>query len=532
LILLERRHSGFATGNGRLKCLPGIHELNMSAALNILERDQADAGQLHTLAAFARCNPNAVLALDHDANVTYANEAAFALARLLSKDHPQHILPLNTANIVRLCLSTGQNRLRLESPIADRRISWSFFPLPAERVVHCYAEDLTESQNLEAQLRETEKMDSMGQFAAGLAHDFNNILTVMQGHAMIVLSSNDLAQEVAESVRQISQAAERAANLTQQLLTFSRRRVMQPQLLDLNVIINSTSKTLQSLLGDAITLQRNLSPRLPSTNGDPGMIEQVLVNLAANGRDAMKAGGTLTIATFMCEIGPEYVLRHPEAREGCFVGFSVSDAGAGIDPGTLLRIFEPFFATRGHGRGAGLSLAAVYGIVRQHQGWIEVSSEPRVGTTFKVFLPASERPAETRQSGRQNDLRGGDETILVVEDEAPLRELVKELLEQNGYKVLEASSGAHALEMWQQHGRQVDLVLTDIMMPGGISGRQLGERLLSERPDLKVIYTSGYSLEVAGQDFVLESGVDFLQKPYQPDTLARVVRECLDRGRN
>jgi signal transduction histidine kinase/ActR/RegA family two-component response regulator len=504
----------------------------MAAALNILDREQAEGGQLHTLAAFARCNPNPVLALDADANVTYANEAAFAVARLLGKDHPQHILPLNTANVVRLCLSTGQSRLRLETPVGDRTISWSFFPLPGERVVHCYAEDLTDSLILEAQVRQAQKMDSMGQFAAGVAHDLNNILTVMQGHAMIVLSSKELAQEVAESVRQISQAAERAANLTQQLLTFSRRRVMQPQLLDLNVIVNSASKMLQSLLGDAVTLQRNLSPGLPPTNGDPGMIEQVLVNLAANGRDAMKSGGTLTIATFVCEIGPEYVLRRPEAREGCFVGFSVSDTGAGIDPATLLRIFEPFFATKGHGRGAGLSLATVYGIVRQHQGWIEVTSESGVGTTFKVFLPATERPAENRQSGRQKDVRGGDETILVVEDEGPLRELLKELLEQNGYKVLEASSGAHALDMWQQHGRQVDLVLTDIMMPGGISGRQLGERLLSDRPDLKVIYTSGYSLEVAGQDFVLEGGVDFLQKPYQPDTLARVVRECLDRVRN
>ena len=494
------------------------------------ERGQTQ--QLQTLAAFARCNPNPVLAFNESAEVTYANDAAFAMARSLAKDHPQQILPLNTANIVRLCLSTNQNRLHLQHPIGSRTVSWSFFPLRDHRLVHCYAEDVTDTLNLEAQLRQMQKMDSIGQLAAGVAHDFNNILTVVQGHATIILSNKNVAQEVAESVRQISQAAERAANLTRQLLTFSRRRIMQPQLLDLNEVINSIGGMMRSLLSDQISMQRSMAANLPPIYGDPGMLEQVLVNLAVNGRDAMKGGGTLTITTFSCEIGAEYILRHPEAREGCFVGLSVSDTGSGIDPATLTRIFEPFFTTKGHGRGTGLGLATVYGIVRQHNGWIEVQSEVGSGTTFKVFLPASSRPAEKRSRSTKSDPRGGDETILVIEDEAPLRELVKELLEQKGYKVLEASSGVHALEMWQQHGRQVDLVFTDMMMPGGISGRQLGEKLLAERADLKIIYTSGYSLEVAGPDFVLEDGVDFLQKPYQPDTLARVVRECLDRGNN
>jgi signal transduction histidine kinase/ActR/RegA family two-component response regulator len=487
--------------------------------------------ELHALAAFAHCNPNPVLAFDEDASVTYANEASFAMARLLGKEHPQQILPLNTANIVRLCLSTGQNRLHLQNPIRNRIISWSFFPLQDQRV-HCYAEDVTDSLNLEAQLRQMQKMDSIGQLAAGVAHDFNNILTVMQGHASIVLSNKNLPRETADSVRQISEAAERAANLTRQLLTFSRRRVMQPQLLDLNEIIANIAKMLRSLLGDQITLQRTSATDLPPTYGDPGMLEQVLVNLAVNGRDAMKNGGTLTISTFTCEIGAEYVLRHPEAREGCFVGFSVSDTGSGIDPATLTRIFEPFFTTKDHGRGTGLGLSTVYGIVRQHNGWIEVSSEVGAGTIFKVFLPASSRPVATKKLTGQNDTRGGDETILVIEDEASLRELVKELLEEKGYKVIEASSGVQALEMWREHGRQVDLVFTDIMMPGGMSGRQLGEKLLAERADLKIIYTSGYSLEIAGPDFVLEDGVEFLQKPYQPATLAKVVRECLDRTRN
>src|SRR6185503_9406935 len=282
------------------------------------------------LAAFAQCNPNPVLAFDEDANLTYANEAAFALARLVGKDQPQQIVPLNTANIVRLCLSTGQNRLHLQNVSGELTISWSFFPLKSLRTVHCYAEDITESLNLEAQVRQMQKMDSIGQLAAGVAHDFNNILTVVQGHASIILGDRDLAPEVAESVRQIAQAAERAANLTRQLLTFSRRRVMQPQLLNLNEIISNIAKMVRSLLGDQITLQRNSAPDLPPIYGDPGMVEQVLVNLAVNGRDAMKGGGTLTVMTFSCEVGPEYVSRHPEAREGCFVGFSVSDTGSGI----------------------------------------------------------------------------------------------------------------------------------------------------------------------------------------------------------
>jgi CheY-like chemotaxis protein len=258
------------------------------------------------------------------------------------------------------------------------------------------------------------------------------------------------------------------------------------------------------------------------------MMEQILVNLSVNARDAMPRGGTLSIATHFVEIDRGYVQRHPEAREGNFICLSVSDTGHGMDQMTLARIFEPFFTTKEIGKGTGLGLATVYGIVQQHQGWVEVESQVGQGTAFKVFLPIATKAAPRDRVAQPGEVPGGDETILVVEDEPALRELIQEILQKKGYRVLEAATGVQALQVWDQHKDDIDLLLTDMMMPEGVSGRELAERVLQDRADLKVIYSSGYSLDVVGEEPPFTDGSTFLQKPYDPDTIARAVRECLN----
>jgi PAS domain S-box-containing protein len=498
----------------------------------IVSRDTSDRKraekEIRKLAAFPRFNPNPIFEFAADGSLTYFNDAALEMAKMFKKSHPQAILPLNIATVVRMCLSSGQARLHYETPVGNRVLSWSFFPIVSNQVVHCYAEDITDGVNMEAQLRQAQKMESVGQLAAGVAHDFNNILTIIQGHSTLLASDSSLDCDLAESARQISLAAERAANLTRQLLMFSRKQIMQPQLLNLNDIITNVSKMLRAMMGESVNLRRELSPDLPAIHADPGMMEQILVNLAVNARDAMPKGGDLCIGTRYLAIDEAYVHAHPEARTGHFVCLSVSDTGHGMDAATLARIFEPFFTTKDIGKGTGLGLATIYGIVKQHQGWVEVESEVGEGTTFKVYLPVSCKGAVGQILHRPKDVPGGDETILVVEDEPALRELVQEILEKKGYRVLEASTGVQALKLWDEHKNEIDLLLTDMMMPEGVSGRELAEHVLAERSDLKVIYSSGYSLDVVSPGFTVSEGLNFLQKPYDPETLAQTVRDCLN----
>src|ERR1043166_2507284 len=331
---------------------------------------------------------------------------------------------------------------------------------------------------LETQLRQAQKMESVGQLAAGVAHDFNYLLTIIQGHAGLLPSTGSPDPLARESVRQISLAAERAANLTRQLLMFIRKQTMQPRLLDLNEVIANIFKMLRALAGDQVTLRRNLAASLPPIHADPGMLEQVLVNLAVNARDAMPKGGLLQIETFHAEIDAAYVQQQPEARPGLFVGVSVSDSGHGMDARTLERIFEPFFTTKEAGKGTGLGLALVYGIVKQHQGWLEVQSQPGKGSPFKVFLPASSKARAAPDPAQPGPAPGGHETILLVEDEASLRDLVQEVLRKKGYTVLTAQTGRGALQVWEKHKVEIDLLLTDMMMPEGVSGAELAARAL------------------------------------------------------
>ena len=388
--------------------------------------------------------------------------------------------------------------------------------------------DVTTQRRLEEQLRQSQKMEAIGQLAGGVAHDFNNILTVIHGHASLLLSSK-LEGSASRSAQQISQAAERAASLTRQLLTFSRRQLIQPKKLDMNKIVGNMTDLLGRLLGEDVSLQLNYCPSPAMVEADVGMMEQVLLNLAVNARDAMPKGGRLTVRISIVDLDETHVQHHPEARVGRFVCVSKTDTGCGIPPENLQRIFEPFFTTKEVGKGTGLGLATVYGIVKQHQGWIEVESTVGEGTTFRIYIPyVGSAQAETEKPTTQITIRGGTETILLVEDERSVRELVSRVLQKYGYKILSASNGVEALETWNQHKNEISMLFTDLVMPDNMSGRELAEKLWAERPGLKVIFTSGYSTDIVGKDFKLEPELNYLQKPYQPQALALAVRRCLD----
>ena len=419
----------------------------------------------------------------------------------------------------------------MQSRFEGRVLSWSLHPVLASQVVHCYVTDITDRLNLEAQFRQSQKMESVGQLAAGVAHDFNNMLTVIQGHSGMLLARPTLPPELRDSVQAVYFAAERAASLTRQLLMFSRKGVLQPQPLDLREVIGNMSKMLKRLLGETIVLQFNPPLELPFVQGDTGMIEQVIMNLAINARDAMPTGGNLTISVEPAEIETSYVQGRPEARPGNYVRLSVVDSGQGMDTATMSRIFEPFFTTKDVGKGTGLGLATVYGIIKQHQGWIDVASQPGHGASFSVFLPASDEVAKGIKplEAPAAYVSGGAETILLVEDEESVLAMGKMILEDCGYRVLEALSGVKALDVFQQHETKIDLLLTDMIMPQGLSGIELAQKLIATKPQLKVIFTSGYNVSDMDADFIHAGGGTFVQKPYTRSTLAKAVRESLDR---
>jgi PAS domain S-box-containing protein len=407
-------------------------------------------------------------------------------------------------------------------------VSLSPVALGGQPHVLLVAQDVSERALLERQLRQAQKMEAIGQLAAGVAHDFNNILTVIQGHAGLMQQKLDSGSLQAKSVEQITRAAARAATLIRQLLMFSRKQVMQFRHLDLNETLGNAIKMLERLVGEHVQIEFQPQSPIPAIRADSSMVEQIAMNLAVNARDAMPNGGRLSIATSMETIRREPTPMDPERRDGEYICLTFRDTGMGMDTQVLSRIFEPFFTTKAVGKGTGLGLSTVFGIVRQHQGWLEVESKLSQGTTFRIYFPASQQAAEKTELVVDTALRSGRETILVAEDEETLREMVVQVLRIQGYTVLEAASGNHALEVWGQANRPIDLLLTDLVMPGGVMGSDLAERLSRQCPKLKVIYTSGYSPGMAGKDVSLLEGRNFLPKPYSVGKLAQFVRECLD----
>ena len=392
--------------------------------------------------------------------------------------------------------------------------------------------DITERKALEDQLRQAQKIEAIGQLAGGVAHDFNNLLAVMRGNAeMLLAAAGQLPVATADGLNQIVAATERAANLTRQLLVFSRKQVMQAQAFNLNDVVANLTRMLERIIGENIQLQCDYAPDSPFIYGDAGMIEQVLVNLVINARDAMSHGGKVWLRTERVILEADYVRARPEARPGEFVRLCVRDNGAGIAPQHLPRIFEPFFTTKEPGKGTGLGLSIVYGIVKQHQGWIELRSQPGSGTRFEILLPAIPAPVPAAGAPEADvPLQGGTERILLVEDDADIRTMTQQLLKKFGYRVWEAGSAQEALDIWRAHASEIDLLLTDNIMPGAGTGRELAEQLHQENPQLKIIFISGYSVDIGGgkADFLDRMGGRFLQKPCPSRTMLETIRTCLD----
>jgi PAS domain S-box-containing protein len=388
--------------------------------------------------------------------------------------------------------------------------------------------DVTGHRQLEEQYRQSQKMEAIGQLAGGIAHDFNNILTIILGHASL-LSLTALDAKQMASAHQIKLASERAAGLTRQLLAFGRKQIFSPRPVNLNKIVGDMTEMIGRLLGEDITLQINLSSEPALIEADPSMLEQILLNLGVNSRDAMPRGGQLAIRISRREVDTTHLRKSVEAAAGQFVCLTHTDTGGGIPPENLPRIFEPFFTTKELGKGTGLGLATVYGIVKQHHGWIEVESELGQGATFHIYFPATTaQPVVTETGDTQLAVRGGTETILVVEDERDLREIITRTLNRHGYRVFQAVDANTALQTWADYKNEIDLVFTDVIMPGGMNGREMAEKIWREKPAMKVIFSTGYGAEALGKDFKLDANINYLQKPYLPAALARIIRRCLD----
>jgi PAS domain S-box-containing protein len=405
------------------------------------------------------------------------------------------------------------------------------FDLNGQACLLTLLQDISERLSLESQLRQSQKMKAVGQLAAGVAHDFNNILTIVQGHLGLVAMSDKLGALEQHSVKQALLASERASNLTRQLLAFSRKQVIERKPVSLHELVDQLGGMLKRLIGDHIHMEL-LCPRgLPPIDADPCNIEQVIMNLVVNARDAMPDGGRLTVSAAAVEVDDAVAAGNPEASAGHFVCLSIVDTGCGMDAALRARIFEPFFTTKDVGKGTGMGLATVYGIVKQHKGWLEVNSEVGKGTTFRVYFPVSNGTpdASLMQSPAAPTAPGcGNETILLVEDEPGLRELFNSVLSQQKYRVLTAATAAEALALWETHANAISLLLTDMGLPGGISGKELAERLVREKPGLKVICTSGYSADALGDNAHAAGACPLLQKPYTPELLIKTVRNCLD----
>jgi PAS domain S-box-containing protein len=399
--------------------------------------------------------------------------------------------------------------------------------------VSMIARDLTRQRQTEAALRQSEeqfrqaqKMEAVGRLAGGVAHDFNNLLSVILSYSNMAMDDLKPGDPLRRDIGEISKASERASELTRQLLAFSRQQVLQPRVIDLGDVVAAMERMLQRLLGEHIELAVRPARDLGRVLADPGQIEQVVMNLAVNARDAMPEGGKLTIEMSNVETDATYVSAHFGAAAGSYVMLAVSDTGVGMNAATRARVFEPFFTTKPVGAGTGLGLATVFGIVQQSGGHVAVYSEPGQGSTFKVYLPRTDRNVEAR-TGETSTMVRGTETILLVEDEEQVRTVTRAILRRYGYRVLEASNGGEAFLIAQDFADEIHLLLTDVVMPR-MSGRKLAEQLSPQRPRMRVLFASGYTDDAIVRHGVLEQGVAFIQKPFKPNALLRKVREVLD----
>jgi PAS domain S-box-containing protein len=520
-----------------------LQAANQRLEKEVLERQAAEA----RFAAAFRSSPCAlaILAVD-DGRVVDANDRFFSLLGV----HSQSVLGADLSGFPALddCVSWASARALMPHSRRITDIECRFQPAPdqvrhvmlsaevidiqATQYVLLTAVDLTETRRMEQQVQQVQKMEAVGQLASGVAHDFNNLLTVIQGQAAMLADglAGDLIAESA--VKQITETTERAASLTRKLLTFSRRSKSRRRPLDVNQHLRSLGDMVRQLSGERVQAQLDLDENLPAIHGDPGSLEHALVNLVTNARDAMGVtGGTLTVRTYGLDLSAEEAsLRHASARAGSFVVIEVADTGTGMDPRTVARIFEPFFTTKAPGQGSGLGLTVTEGIVQQHDGWIEIDSAQGRGTAVRLLVPALE-VGVPRQSGSDRKpvrMEHATATVLLVEDEEPLRRFTRTVLEKMGCRVHEAADSTRALELWSELSGEVDLLLTDMMLPGGHTGDQLASEMRRARPDLQVIFTSGYGAAVMDEVPGTHSDAAFLAKPFSIRSLSDAVRGCLE----
>jgi two-component system cell cycle sensor histidine kinase/response regulator CckA len=492
-------------------------------------------------------NPNLIFVKDWDGRFILVNQAIAEIygttpAGLVGKtDADFNTSPTEVAHFLRDdrdVMSSGRPKFISEEPVTNpttqetRWFQTIKVPLQvadeAKPTMLGVATEITERKRLEEQLLQSQKMEAVGQLAGGVAHDFNNILTAIVGYTDLLTAEFDGNTRQMEDLEEIRKAARRAAALTRQLLAFSRKQVLEPRLIDLNDIVLNLDKMLRSLISENIELKTSLASNLAATRADPNQVEQVIMNLAINARDAMPDGGTLTIETKNATLDQSYAAQHVAVIPGDYVMLAVTDTGCGMDEATQARMFEPFFTTKPVGRGTGLGLSTVYGIVKQSGGNIWIYSEPNKGTTFKIYLPAVEAlPEQLDKPASPRAVKGGGGTVLVVEDDEQLRRLTHRALASRGYVVLEADRGSTAIDLARRHKGPLDLLLTDIVMPD-MNGRKLADTIRASRPGLRVLYMSGYPDGAIASHGILEPGVAYLAKPFTTDAIVAKVREVLE----
>ena len=466
------------------------------------------------LASFAQENPNPVLMFSADARLTYYNEAALDMARSLGREHPAGCVPPQAAAIVEECLLTGEKRLRVSWTQNKRVFSWSFFPYPAGSLVHALVLETTEQATLEAQLHHSQRLEAVGRLAGGVGHEFSNLLTVIRGQADILREETGLSPRSRDAMQQLLHAVEQAGRVTLQLQAFSRRSPVKLETLDLAPLLRKLAELLGKTLGEDIRLEVDLQPGLPSIRGDRALLEQAFLNLAVSARDRMPAGGELRISASVVENVEGTPLRHAEARYGRFVRVSFCDSEIGLDPAMLPYLFEPFLGGADSEATRSLGLSTSHGILKQHQGWIEVSSPGGSGTGFHLHLPIPTYPDDPPASGSAGPLHPALHRVLLVEDDLGVRLSLKGMLENAGYGVIEASNPLEALAVWRSHQETITILLSDLVMPTGITGQELARHLQQTKPGLRVVFTSGYCIDSVAKGMALEPGVNFLQKPF------------------
>ena len=479
-----------------------------------------------SIARFPSENPSPVLRISGDGTVLYANEAAKPLLSARGSAAGQ-VAPAKWRELAADALASGTEQ-NIDIEHDDRIFSFSIVPVAEVNYVNLYGMDITDRKRAEDRLHHAAKMEAIGRLAGGVAHEFNNCLAAITGYSDLLLLELPDEASCREEIKEIAQAANRAAQLTRQLLAFGRKAIIAPQVISLKSILSDITNTLERILGENIELSVRQAPHLDNIKADSGQIQQVIMNLAINARDAMPSGGRLTIETANAELDASYIEEHPEASPGRHVALAVSDTGAGMDEDTLAHVFEPFFTTKPIGEGAGLGLATVHGIVEQSGGHITVESAVGLGTTFRVYFPAVAGPQQApREAEHPVAHPVGTETILVVEDDETVRKFLVRALELRGFTALPTGSPEEALAIAQDYPSQIHLLVTDVVMPE-MSGSELAVRIAGILPEMPVLYISGYTKDAIPDRVIAEAEIELLTKPFSPDELCERARRVLD----